>query len=92
MEMVNLGTDFIDVSSGIGGWMRPVDRTGEGYLLPEATLIQGKVEIPVIGVGGIESGEFIDDSIAKRKVAFAAVGRKVLKSPIRFFNEVLVEE
>jgi NADPH2 dehydrogenase len=91
-RLQDLGADFIDVSSGIGGWRRPVDRTGEGYLLPEATSIQKRIEIPVIGVGGIESGAFIDDSIAGRKVAFTAVGRKILKSPMHFFSEVLIEK
>jgi len=91
-QLEGLGADFIDVSSGIGGWRRPVDRTGEGYLLPEATSIQRKIEIPVIGVGGIESGIFIDDSVAQRKVAFTAVGRRILKSPMNFFSEVLSEK
>jgi len=91
-KLQDLGADFLDVSSGIGGWRRPADRTGEGYLLPEATLIQKNIKIPVIGVGGIESGAFIDDSIARQKVAFTAVGRKILKSPMHFFNEVLIEK
>ncbi len=53
--------DFIHVSSGIGGWKRPSSRIGEGYLVPEASEIQASVKIPVIGVGGIESGEFGKD-------------------------------
>jgi NADPH2 dehydrogenase len=88
-RLQDVGVDFIDVSSGIGGWRRPVDRIGEGYLLPEATLIQEKVDVPVIGVGGIESGAFIDDSIRRGKVAVTAVGRKVLKNSLHFFNEVV---
>lgn len=88
-KLQDLGADFIDVSSGIGGWRRPLNRNGEGYLLPEASLIQKNVQIPVIGVGGIESGEFIDDSIANKKVAFTAVGRKILSGPNLFFEHVL---
>lgn len=88
-RLQDLGADFIDVSSGIGGWRRPKDRTGEGYLLPEATSIQMKIDTPVIGVGGIESGAFIDESISRSKVAFTAVGRKILQNPKHFFNEVL---
>ncbi len=86
-----LGADFLDVSSGIGGWRRPADRSGEGYLLPEATSIQQRVGIPVIGVGGIETGTFIDAAIARKRVSFTAVGRKILKDPKLFFEEVLVE-
>lgn len=88
-KLQDLGADFLDVSSGIGGWRRPIDRKGEGYLLSEAAAIQNKIEIPVIGVGGIESGAFIDEAIAKQKVSFTAVGRKILKNPSEFFSEVL---
>lgn len=88
-KLQELGADFVDVSSGIGGWRRPTNRNGEGYLLPEATAIQNQIKIPVIGVGGIESGAFIDGSVKSQKVAFTAVGRKILKDPKLFFNEVL---
>ncbi len=91
-KLQELGADFVDVSSGIGGWRRPSSRKGEGYLLPEATAIQKQIKIPVVGVGGIESGSFIDDSINARNVAFAAVGRKILKDPNLFFSEVLDEK
>jgi NADPH2 dehydrogenase len=83
------GADFLDVSSGIGGWRRPRDRVGEGYLLAEAAFIQYKVQIPVIGVGGIESGDFIDRSVGSGEVALTAVGRKILNNPQQFYDEVL---
>lgn len=38
------GVDLIDVSSGIGGWRRPRNRTGEGYLVAEAERIQKEIE------------------------------------------------
>lgn len=91
-KLQDLGADFLDVSSGIGGWRRPLDRKGEGYLLPEAAAIQKRLEIPVIGVGGIESGSFIDESISTHHVGFTAVGRKILKDPKLFFRQVLSEE
>lgn len=91
-KLQELGADFIDVSSGIGGWRRPQQRTGEGYLLPEAAVIQEKLQIPVIGVGGIESGGFIDQAITMQKVGFTAVGRKILKGAELFFEEVLSEK
>jgi NADPH2 dehydrogenase len=55
--------DIIHVSSGIGGWRRSPTRTGEGYLVDEAIKIQANVSIPVIGVGGIQAGEYIDHGI-----------------------------
>lgn len=88
----NLGVDFVDVSSGIGGWRRPRDRFGEGYLIPEAQAIQTQLKVPVIGVGGIQTGKYIDDVLSAGQVAFTAVGRKILQDPSEFFNKVLAPQ
>jgi NADPH2 dehydrogenase len=76
-----LGVDIINVSSGIGGWRRPRERLGEGYLVDEACAIQKNVNIPVIGVGGIETGNYIDQIMSTGDIAFAAVGRAILSDP-----------
>lgn len=76
-----LGLDLVDVSSGIGGWKRPPERTGQGYLVPEASAIQAAVRIPVIGVGGIEQGAYVDEALREGKLSLAAVGRAILKGP-----------
>jgi NADPH2 dehydrogenase len=78
------GLDLLDVSSGLGGWRRPQERSGEGYLVPEAALLQTQVSIPVIGVGGIHSGEYIDQLISTRTISLAAVGRAILQDPYLF--------
>jgi len=75
------GACLLDVSSGIGGWRRPGTRIGEGYLLEESAGIQSRVELPVIGVGGIESGSFIDRALREKKLSLAAVGRAILGDP-----------
>lgn len=75
------GVDIIHVSSGIGGWKRPDSRSGEGYLVADAEQIQAQVKHPVIGVGGIETGVFIDESLQTNRLALAAVGRAILKDP-----------
>jgi NADPH2 dehydrogenase len=75
------GVSLIHVSSGIGGWRRPSARVGEGYLVSEAAQIQAAVQVPVIGVGGIESGAYIDESLLAKRFALAAVGRAILKNP-----------
>ncbi|MFZ4714474.1 MAG: NADH:flavin oxidoreductase [Bacteriovoracaceae bacterium] len=80
-ELEKRGVDIIDISSGIGGWRRPRDRSGEGYLTHEASFIQKNISLPVIGVGGIESGVFIDQALAKKNFSLAAVGRAILKNP-----------
>ena len=80
------GVDLLDVSSGIGGWRRPRDREGQGYLVAEAARIQEAVAVPVIGVGGIEQGSFIDELVATGRVGLAAVGRAILKEPEAWRN------
>jgi NADPH2 dehydrogenase len=80
-ELEIAGIDLIDVSSGIGGCRRPRERQGEGYLVSEAERIQSSIGIPVIGVGGIVSGAFIDEALKYRRFSLAAVGRAILKEP-----------
>jgi NADPH2 dehydrogenase len=83
------GADILSISSGIGGWRRPVERTGEGYLVDEAGLLKEFVRIPIIGVGGIESAEYIDESLLNHKASLFAVGRKILTDPALFRAQVL---
>lgn len=80
-SLQNAGVDILNISSGIGGWKRPRTRSGEGYLVEEAAIIQSQVSIPVIGVGGIETGAYIDESLKDKKISLAAVGRAILKDP-----------
>lgn len=79
LELV--GTDIIDVSSGIGGWRRPDGKMGQGYLIADAAQLKAHISVPVIGVGGIETGSFIDHVLQTNKVDFAAVGRAILQNP-----------
>ena len=80
-QLENLGVDLLDVSSGIGGWKRPEGHQGQGYLVPDAMLLKSNVSIAVIGVGGIETGLFIDELVSDQKVDFTAVGRAILSNP-----------
>lgn len=75
------GLDLINVSSGLGGWMRPKDRRGQGYLVYEASEIKKSVELPVIGVGGITDGKYIDQALLDQKFDLAAIGRAILDAP-----------
>jgi NADPH2 dehydrogenase len=81
-KLENAGVDLINVSSGIGGWRRPEGRLGEGYLVSDATKIKHATSLPVIGVGGIESGETIDRILQNEGINFTAVGRAILKNPL----------
>jgi NADPH2 dehydrogenase len=59
---------------------------GEGYLVREAAEIQKHVRVPVIGVGGIESGAYIDRKLREGEFGLAAVGRAILKDPKAWFD------
>jgi NADPH2 dehydrogenase len=84
--------DILHVSSGMGGWRRSSDRTGEGYLVNEAHLIASAVSIPVIGVGGIHTGKYIDEGISKGFFSLAAVGRAILQGPKKWHESVMTNE
>jgi NADPH2 dehydrogenase len=75
------GVELIDVSSGIGGWRRPEGREGEGYLVADAAELKTAIATPVIGVGGIKTGPFIDHLLASSQIDFTAVGRAILEDP-----------
>jgi NADPH2 dehydrogenase len=89
-RLEEFGADLIDVSSGIGGWRRPDSRPrGEGYLVDDAAELKRSTALPVIGVGGIESGDYIDRILAEGRVDFAAVGRAILKDPVQWGRDNL---
>lgn len=76
-----LGVNILNVSSGIGGWRRPRNFEGEGYLVDDARRIQNQVKIPVIGVGGLKSKEVINQMLFEKAFTFAAIGRAMLEDP-----------
>lgn len=88
-QLESAGVDLINVSSGIGGWRRPEGKTGQGYLVADAAKIKSHTAIPVIGVGGVETGEFIDEILLAQKVDFAAIGRAILQNPTMWSKENL---
>jgi NADPH2 dehydrogenase len=90
LALEKAGVDVLHISSGIGGWRGPSSRSGiEGYLVAEAAVIQSKVSIPVIGVGGIKTAKYIDKAIGEGVISLAAVGRAILNNPKQFKERVL---
>jgi NADPH2 dehydrogenase len=87
--LIDAGLDVVSVSSGLGGWRRPRDRSEEGYLVQEAARIQEMSSKPVIGVGGIETGAYIDRAIGNGHLSLAAVGRAILKDPAAWGSQNL---
>jgi NADPH2 dehydrogenase len=89
-QLESIGADLIDVSSGIGGWRRPEGRSGQGYLVADAAQLKNQTTVPVMGVGGIETGEFIDEILETAQVDFAAVGRAILQDPESWSRKNLI--
>ena len=85
-----IGIDLIDISSGIGGWKRPEGRNGQGYLVEDAHTLKSHLSVPVVGVGGIENGNFIDEVLGNKKIDFTAVGRAILKDPTKWYENNLL--
>ncbi|CAE6948619.1 NADH:flavin oxidoreductase / NADH oxidase family [Vibrio sp. B1FLJ16] len=91
--LIEAGVDIIDVSSGIGGWNRPKDRRGEGYLVSESEYLKkADLSVPIIGVGGIESIEYIEQSLEQQRFDLAAIGRAILKDPSNFAENIMCSE
>ena len=75
------GADIIDVSGGMGG-SAPQNASGQGFLIPLASMIKKAVNVPVIGVGGITSLDYADKVIREGLVDLVAVGRAILHEKI----------
>jgi NADPH2 dehydrogenase len=83
-RLEELEISLINVSSGLGGWQRPKERTGQGYLFDEASYIHEHIGVPVIGVGGVTEPTFIDETLGQDRMNLIAVGREILKGPGEF--------
>ncbi len=80
-ELVKSGIEIIDVSGNLCG-SRPDELEGEqGYFVPIAEKIKDAVEVPVIGVGGINDPSYANRVIKQDKVDIVAVGREQWKDP-----------
>jgi 2,4-dienoyl-CoA reductase-like NADH-dependent reductase (Old Yellow Enzyme family) len=76
--IVKKGVSIMDVSGGIGGGgMEELE--GPGYFVPYAAAVKNVVDIPVIGVGGIQTADEADKIIRTGNVDLVAVGRAILK-------------
>ncbi len=78
--IVEKGVDVLDISGGLGGGGMD-DLKGPGYFVPHAAAVKEAVDVPVIGVGGIQIAAEADAIIRSGRVDLVAVGRAMLKDP-----------
>ncbi|MDI6715948.1 MAG: NADH:flavin oxidoreductase [Actinomycetota bacterium] len=75
--IVNEGVKVVDVSGGLIGSRPPEMKPGE--FVPQAARIKKAVDVPVIAVGKITTGELADDIIRDGEADLVAIGRALLK-------------
>lgn len=75
--IVNAGIKMVDVSGGLIG-SRPPDMV-PGQFVPQASRIKKAIDVPVITVGLITTGELADDIIRDGDADLVAIGRELLK-------------
>lgn len=74
-KLEEAGVAILDVSGGMCGSEPKQLRQIKGYFIPQASEVKKKVNIPVIGVGGIKEAKFADSLVTEGKVDLVAVGR-----------------
>lgn len=73
--------DILDISGGLCG-SRPADIQNEpGFFTYMSKAVKQEVDIPVIGVGGINTKDQAEEAISKGAADIIAVGRTLLKDP-----------
>jgi 2,4-dienoyl-CoA reductase-like NADH-dependent reductase (Old Yellow Enzyme family) len=79
-KIAEKGVDVMDVSGGlIGG--RPEGFEGPGFFVPHAAAVKEVLDIPVIGVGGIQTADDANEIIKSNRVDLVAIGRAILSEP-----------
>ncbi len=78
--IVEAGIDAMDISSGLCGIYHPTDKT-PGFFVPLAAAMKAVLPVPVIGVGGITTGEQANRFVGDGQVDLIAVGRALMKDP-----------
>ena len=74
-KLVVAGVDILDVSGGMCGSNPKQFKQVKGYFIPQAVAIKQKVDVPVVGVGGITEPKFANQLVSEGKVDLVAVGR-----------------
>ena len=81
MKLEAAGVDILDISGGLCGSRPPQLQNIQGYFVPLAQKIKQVVDIPVIGVGGVNDPDFANKIIQEEQVEIIAVGRAILQDP-----------
>ena len=72
------GVDLIDITGGLGGYVRP-GHSEQGYFQDYSAAIKQSVSIPVLLTGGITEVSAAEALLQSRKADLIGVGRAILK-------------
>jgi 2,4-dienoyl-CoA reductase-like NADH-dependent reductase (Old Yellow Enzyme family) len=80
-ELVNLGVDVIDVSTGAGDQPEADNATFPGYILPFAEQVKAAIDAPTCTVGLITTPELANQVIEDGTADFVSVSRAFMRDP-----------
>lgn len=80
-ELVNLGVDVIDVSTGAGDQFELDNAVTPGYILPFAREVKREVSVPVCTVGLITTPELANEVIESGTADLVVVSRAFMRDP-----------
>lgn len=75
------GVDVIDLSGGIGGYIRPDGVNGPGYFQDMARAVKGAVAVPVILTGGVRQAAAAEALLQAHAADLIGIGRPLLQHP-----------
>ncbi len=80
-ELVNVGADVIDVSSGAGDSFEAEAATTPGYVLPFAEQVRREIDVPICTVGLITTPQLANDVIEKGQADLISISRAFVRDP-----------
>jgi 2,4-dienoyl-CoA reductase-like NADH-dependent reductase (Old Yellow Enzyme family) len=80
-ELVRLGVDVIDVSTGAGDQVELDNAVTPGYILPFAKAVKQEIDVPVCTAGLITTPEMANDVIESGTADLVLVSRAFMRDP-----------
>ena len=80
-ELVRLGVDVIDVSTGAGDQLELDNAVTPGYILPFAKAVKQEIDVPVCTAGLITTPEMANDVIESGTADLVLVSRAFMRDP-----------
>jgi 2,4-dienoyl-CoA reductase-like NADH-dependent reductase (Old Yellow Enzyme family) len=80
-ELVSLGVDVIDVSTGAGDLLEAEFATRPGYAIPFAETVRREVGVPVCTVGLITTPQLANDALENGQADLISISRAFVRDP-----------